>query len=225
MDPQIDGSFLPRLLVWYAVFLFSVTLHEAMHSFVSLRGGDPTAANSGQATLNPLPHIQRSKFGMIVVPLLSFFMNGGQWMIGWASAPFNPYWAARYPKRSFLMSLAGPLSHVPAVIVSFAGLVLLARFGLMGAESGVLWGVEYLLQVVFILNTTLLVFNLIPIPPLDGSEVWYLFVRREEDRLRYRMQTAGYQIVGLVLAWKVFDYIAAPVARFMGYAFHLFVTL
>ena len=69
--------------IWYLVFLFSTTCHEAAHALVAKLGGDTTAAEGGQVTLNPIPHIRRSPFGMVVVPILSFLVGG--WMIGWAS--------------------------------------------------------------------------------------------------------------------------------------------
>ena len=86
-------------LVWYAVFVISTTFHEAAHGFVALKLGDPTAHNAGLATLDPVPHLQRSPIGMIVVPIVTFLMGG--WMVGWASTPYDPYWrtptAARPP--------------------------------------------------------------------------------------------------------------------------------
>ena len=95
-------------LAWFVAFIFSTSLHEAAHAWVGLRLGDPTAARGGQVSLNPLPHIRREPMGMIVVPLLSIIANHGSWMIGWASAPYDPIWAQQFPKRSALMSLAGP---------------------------------------------------------------------------------------------------------------------
>src|SRR5688572_25160812 len=109
---------------WFVVFLFSTTLHEASHAFAAQRLGDVTAYGGGQVTLNPLPHIRREPLGMVVVPLLSFFLSG--WMFGWASAPYDPIWAQRSPKRAALMALAGPLSNLLLVLI--AGTVL--RVGL-----------------------------------------------------------------------------------------------
>src|SRR3974390_119056 len=85
-------------LIWYIVFLFSTVFHEAAHSWVALKMGDPTAYEGGQVTLNPAPHIKRSPFGLIFVPLFTFFSSG--WMMGWASAPYNPHWALQYPRRA-----------------------------------------------------------------------------------------------------------------------------
>ena len=112
MNPQLlaDG------LVRFIIFLFSTTCHEAAHAFAAKLGGDPTASNSGQASLNPLPHIRREPFGMIIVPLLCFATHSP--MIGWASAPYDPYWARNYPRRAALMSLAGPAANFALVLIA-----------------------------------------------------------------------------------------------------------
>ncbi|MEN8128517.1 MAG: hypothetical protein ABFR90_12055, partial [Planctomycetota bacterium] len=84
-------------IIWYIVFLASMVLHEFSHAYVGDLFGDHTATHHGLATLNPVPHIQRTPIGMVVVPLLSFIHMG--WMIGWASVPYDPFWAQQYPKQ------------------------------------------------------------------------------------------------------------------------------
>ena len=79
----------------YVVFLFSTTCHEAAHAIVATRGGDTTALEAGQVSLSPLPHIRREPFGMVIMPLIGIATGTG--LIGWASAPYNPQWAAQYP--------------------------------------------------------------------------------------------------------------------------------
>lgn len=226
---MISNAMLTSLVVWYAVFLFSTTFHEAMHAWVSHRGGDNTAYRGGQVSLNPVPHIRRSPFGMIVIPLVTFFLAGGSWMIGWASAPFNPYWAARYPKRSCLMSLAGPISHVPLVVISFVAMYIGLNNGFFGplqphigmypvaAGSGgnLSWAFATIVNVSFRLNLVLFIFNLLPLPPLDGSEIWYLFVKSESGRLRLRHQANSYSFAGIMLAWWVFPRVFSPVFSFL----------
>jgi len=103
-------------LTWFVVFIFSTTLHEAGHAFAAYKLGDPTAYEGGQVSLNPIPHIRREPVGMVLVPLISFALNG--WMMGWASAPYNPDWAHRYPKRAALMAAAGPAANLLLVLVS-----------------------------------------------------------------------------------------------------------
>src|ERR1700758_1261504 len=103
-----DFSLSPQMLVMgfisYVVFLFSTTCHEASHALVAKLGGDSTAALGGQITLNPIPHIRRSFFGMVVFPIASFLLSGG--MIGWASAPYDPLWERRHPRRAARIALA-----------------------------------------------------------------------------------------------------------------------
>src|SRR6185369_342258 len=79
--------------------------------FVAWRGGDPTAYEAGQVSLSPWPHIRREPWGTVLVPLLTFFTyagTGSAWMMGWASAPFDPLWEHRHPRRAAAMALAGP---------------------------------------------------------------------------------------------------------------------
>ena len=92
--PDLD---IANMAVWYLVFVFSTTCHEAAHAWLAYRGGDLTAYSLGHVSLDPTPHIRRSPFGMVVVPVLSFILGG--WMIGWASVPVNSSWAASHPRK------------------------------------------------------------------------------------------------------------------------------
>src|SRR5580700_10994117 len=105
----------------YIVFLFSTTCHEASHALVAKLGGDSTAALGGQVSLNPIPHIRRSPFGMVVFPILSFFLFSGG-MIGWASAPYDPLWERRHPRRSAWMALAGPAANFSLMLLAALGI-------------------------------------------------------------------------------------------------------
>jgi Zn-dependent protease len=186
---------------WFVVFLFSTTLHEAAHAFAAYRLGDPTAYEGGQVSLNPIPHIRREPVGMILVPLITFVAQG--WMMGWASAPYDPAWAHRYPRRAAVMAAAGPLSNLLLAVMS--GLLL--RFGI--AER--LAGASMPLRILFSLNLVLFVFNLLPMPPLDGSAILPGLMsddtaRRFHDLLRQPM----FSMIGLLAAWRVFPLISSP---------------
>ena len=95
-----------HLVVWYLVFLFSVTFHEYAHARVAALFGDRTAHAGGYVTLDPTPHLKRSPVGLIIIPILTYLQVG--WMMGWASAPYDPEWARSHPKREMLMAAAGP---------------------------------------------------------------------------------------------------------------------
>ncbi len=207
----------PDLFVWYVAFLFSFTAHEAAHAFAAMRGGDPTAYLGGQVTLNPLPHIKRSPFGTVVVPLISFVLWG--WMIGWASAPYDPQWAARYPRRAAWMAAAGPAANLAIFTFAYflikiglsAGLLVTPDFeglrftGIVAAASSEWLGVAKLLSVLLALNLILFIFNLFPFPPLDGSSVITLFMsEKHAHKFTAFISQPMYSFLGIVIAWRLF---------------------
>src|SRR5437867_12189386 len=114
--------------IWYVVFLFTLTLHEASHALVAWLGGDDTAYRGGQVSLNPWPHIQREPIGTVVFPLLTFFFSG--WMMGWASTPFDAQWGRRHPGRQATMSCAGPAANLLLATLAFLAVKTLLRAGL-----------------------------------------------------------------------------------------------
>jgi hypothetical protein len=112
----INEETLALAAVWYVAFLLSLTCHEAAHALAAKIGGDPTAYEAGQVTLNPLPHIRRSPFGTVLVPLVTFYLS--HFMMGWASAPYDPRWQERHPRRAALMAIAGPAANFLLVALS-----------------------------------------------------------------------------------------------------------
>jgi Zn-dependent protease len=210
--PNLDPNFLVLGFIYYVVFLFSTTCHEAAHALVAKLGGDNTAELGGQVSLNPLPHIRRSPFGMVVFPLLSFFLlNGG--MIGFASAPYNPNWARRHPHRAGLMALAGPATNFSLMILGALGLRLGISLHWIHSFRD---PAAQLLFALFSLNLLLGVFNLIPAPPLDGSSAIMLLM--SEDRARGYLDwihTGTYALPGILVGLIVFRYIFPPVEKFV----------
>ncbi|HEY4302083.1 MAG TPA: site-2 protease family protein [Candidatus Didemnitutus sp.] len=170
-----------RGLVAYGVFLLSTVCHEAAHAWSALRLGDDTAARGGQVTLNPWPHIRREPFGMVVVPLAAFLLNGS--LFGWASAPYNPEWARRFPKRAALMALAGPATNLALALLATLALRVGYEWHVFGEPSAIsFWRLATgataaadaavrILSVFVSLNLFLAVFNLVPLPPLDGGSL------------------------------------------------------
>lgn len=223
MADLVDG------LVFYFVFVYSTTLHEAAHAWAAMRGGDPTAYRGGQVSLDPRPHIRREPIGMVVLPLVSVLISG--WPLGFASAPYDPLWARRHPDRAAWMALAGPGANLLLVLV--AGILI--SVGLLAgvfyppdqigfadvtaATAGVqsMWNaVGYLLGSVFAMNLLLAVFNLLPLPPLDGSGALVLalperLVPRYQETLWSNPQLS---LVGIFIAWQVFDFFFDPAFTF-----------
>ncbi|HKE08810.1 MAG TPA: site-2 protease family protein [Candidatus Acidoferrum sp.] len=190
----------------YVVFLFSTTCHEASHALVAKIGGDSTAALGGQVSLNPIPHIRRSPFGMVVFPLLSFFLSGGG-MIGWASAPYDPLWERRHPRRAGWMALAGPAANFTLMLLSVVALRggrmfhLFQRDAVTGAPS--LLGIT--LGVIFSLNLLLGTFNLLPVPPLDGSTGIMVFMsERSAQSYLDKIRGNNFAMAGILVALVVF---------------------
>lgn len=221
-------------LMLYFVFLYSTVLHEAGHAWAALKLGDETAYRGGQVSLDPIPHIQREPMGMVIVPIISLFLNlqnGVAWLFGWASAPYDPEWALRYPRRSALMAMAGPASNLLLVVGSgflihlgyhlgwFHAVPMSEReFGHVteGVGDGKL--LEFsamLLSITFSLNLLLMAFNLLPLPPFDGSAI-PMFVLSPSAAAAYQnaMRSPGFQLIGFVIAWNGFGYLFSPLHRF-----------
>jgi Zn-dependent protease len=168
---------------------------------------------------------------MLVLPLLTAFTQG--WAIGWASAPYDPHWAERYPKRAALMAAAGPLGNLLIAIAAFAAMRTGLGIGSFAAPDQVSFEsiVEYaggksgflptLLSVLLVQNVFLGLFNLIPLPPLDGAAVLGLFLPERQAAAVRRLGANGMMsMVGLMVAWRVFPYITGPLFSLLLYIVH-----
>ena len=180
------AEMLPGLLIWYLVFLFSTTFHEFSHAFLAYKGGDLTAYETGHVTLDPTPHIRRSPIGMVLVPIISYVQLG--WMVGFASVPFNAEWGRLHPRpqgadvpgRSVREPTVGAESRSVRCARCFAAHVFrYASEGsstqyveaIQGGAHSPLGALAMALGVMLKLNVVLFLFNLIPVPPLDGAGV------------------------------------------------------
>jgi Zn-dependent protease len=157
------------------ILLFSVVVHEVMHGYVALKCGDPTAKYMGRLTLNPIPHIDL--FGSILVPLFSILV-AGRVFIAWAKpVPINPLNFRNYKRDSVLVSAVGPISNLFLALCCALFVIALLNLGNFFDSFNselVKFAYEFLLKMFYggiYLNIVLGVFNLIPVPPLDGSHV------------------------------------------------------
>ncbi len=223
---DLSSGMIANLIVWYIVFVFSTTCHEAAHAFVAYKGGDSTAYEGGHVSLDPIPHIKRSPFGMVLVPLISFVQMG--WMIGWASVPYDPEWGQRHPRRQALMSLAGPAANLLLALVALVIMRVLLAQGVFVAPNQVsfthlvvlakdpgshtpLAAAAMALSIMMNLNVLLGLFNLIPIPPLDGAGVVEGAAPHATASIYGQLRSSTFmQIAGLIVAWQLFPYVARP---------------
>lgn len=155
------------LAIWALPLVFAITLHEAAHGWTARAFGDPTAEQQGRLTLNPIKHID--PIGTILVPVLLILLPAG-FVFGWAKpVPVNVSLLGS-PKRDMaLVAVAGPLSN----LIMAAGWALIAKLGvgLLGGNEWIALPLVYMGQAGIAINLVLLVLNLLPLPPLDGSRV------------------------------------------------------
>lgn len=168
------------------ILIFSVVIHEVSHGYAAQALGDPTARLQGRLTLNPLKHLD--PVGSIFIPLLTWF--GGGFIFGWAKpVPYNPYnlkagrWSEAY------VAAAGPASNLALALV----FGLLLRFGTTG---GWLSGPMIELSAfVVLINIVLMLFNLVPIPPLDGSKILFALLPYRYQNVRMWLERYGFILV------------------------------
>lgn len=181
------------------VLLFSVIIHEVSHGYAALLLGDRTAEYEGRLTLNPIPHIDM--VGTIILPALSIMIGG--LLFGWAKpVPYNPYNLKNPRRDEALIALAGPLSNF--FIALIFGLFI--RFYVL--PQGLLAeGIGTICLVIVSVNLTLMIFNLIPMPPLDGSKIITAILPNAWMKVRTAVERFGFLgvIIFLVFLWQFFE--------------------
>ncbi len=182
----MPGLSLPYLLeaaLMAVVLLFSVIVHEVAHGYVALLNGDPTAKILGRITLNPVPHID--PVGTILLPLILLLSHAGI-LFGWARpVPVNPLNYRNYRWGEFAVSAAGPVSNL--VLAAVFSLLLRLGLGNVGLVKLASFGVS--------INIFLALFNLIPIPPLDGSHILAILLPRDLARLYAYLEPVGFVLI------------------------------
>jgi len=211
-----------EMILFLPVLLFSVVLHEYAHGWMAYREGDDTAYMLGRLTLNPIPHIDL--FGSIILPLILVLTRAGI-ILGWAKpVPVNPRKYRNYRRSDILVSLAGIAVNlilavastllmvvfihlqrlIPALAPSFSILTAMAQFGVL-------------------INLVLAFFNLIPIPPLDGSHVLYHLLPPRLGMAYRQLSRYGMMVllVFLLVAGPLFDKLLAPAVVLYNFALNV----
>jgi Zn-dependent protease len=198
--------------------IIGVIVHEYMHGYVAYRLGDTTAKRAGRLTLDPLAHID--PFGTLILPGMLFLlsiMGYGTFIIGYAKpVPINPF-LFRKPRGIIWVSLAGPLSNlvISMVFIGIAG--ILNNLG----RTATLDRVVKTLIVIGYINILLFVFNLIPIPPLDGSRIVGYFLRGKAKRVYTSLEPFGFMIVLILIMFFGFM-LSGVVGELANLLFRLF---
>jgi Zn-dependent protease len=193
-----------RIVIQFAAVLFAISVHESAHAWSADKCGDPTARRMGRVTLNPLAHIDL--FGTIIFPILLAVM--GAPVFGWAKPVMvNPYNFRNRRRDGMLVAAAGPVSNL---LVSLTVIIVLLAFfqPLMATNNPTLLLLLKIATYLLMINIFLAVFNLIPIPPLDGSGILEGLLHGEALAWYEKIKPYGFFILIFIIYTRVFDKIA-----------------
>jgi len=169
-----------------AILIMSVVIHEVSHGYMANYLGDPTAKLEGRLTLNPIKHLDL--FGSIILPVILYITHAG-FILGWAKpVPYNPYNLRPGRWSEALVAIAGPASNLILAII----FGMLLRFGV---ANGFSLGFLQITSLIVFMNLLLMVFNLVPIPPLDGSKVLFAIFPESTFKLRGFFERYGFILV------------------------------
>lgn len=205
------------LLILLPVLIFSIVVHEVAHGWVAKQQGDPTAAMLGRITLNPIPHID--PIGSILVPILLSLAPGGI-IFGWAKpVPVNPRNFRNFKRGDILVSLAGVTANLILAIL-FTVLMAFSEWLIrLAPDLATTWLIlRGMAEYGIVINFVLMLFNLIPIPPLDGSHV-FAYLLPPKLAYRYRQIGMGGIMIVMLMLWITgFSFLMGPLRWLLGLA-------
>jgi Zn-dependent protease len=208
------------------ILLFSVVIHEVAHGWMALRLGDTTARDLGRLTLNPIPHID--PVGSILIPLLSLAV-AGRVFIAWAKpVPINPANFSHYRRDDILVSVVGPLSNIFIALCCTVIFIVIQKLapGVDQTSPFVSEAITFFRKMFYggiVLNIVLAVFNLIPVPPLDGSHVVASLLPAELSARYRRLGFFGIFIVLLLVRWQPFASLFSYVIGTLMFPFDMLI--
>ena len=186
------------LLLQVAALIIALVLHELSHAVVALNCGDTTAKDAGRITLNPLAHLD--PFGSVILPLLCMVMGGGA--VAFAKpVPYNPFNLKHRKRDEVLVALAGPASNLLQALVAATLLGICVAFGTAFGWQDTTAGQAfiYFMGSYLVINISLMLFNLIPLPPLDGSAIIFPLLNKKAQAIYYTVQSSALPILLIVI--------------------------
>jgi Zn-dependent protease len=220
----MEANTVRQLIISVPALVLAIIIHEVSHGYVANRLGDPTAKLLGRLTLNPIKHVD--PVGTILMPVILYYMSGGQFVFGYAKpVPINPH-NFKDPRRDMAISAAaGPITNILIAIISQ---IILAHFIIPasaylphGISLSVLKPMAMMFHTSVYINIFLAVINLIPIPPLDGGRVLVGFLPYKQAMSYSRIEPYGFIIVIILFVTKIADVIIYPAAAVL----YMLITL
>ncbi|PYS65170.1 MAG: site-2 protease family protein [Acidobacteria bacterium] len=227
---MITSGLIAQLVIYMVVLLFAISAHEAAHAWMSNRFGDDTARLLGRITLNPVAHTD--PIGTLLIPIASFIfgsMGGGMAripLIGWGKpTPVNPLRWRRKDLANVMVSIAGILANLTIAIVALVLFKIAFQYSHLFDEGAALSSVSepvgLFLFTCLRVNVSLAVFNLVPIPPLDGSKVLWTLLPDSMKPALEALERFGFIILLLMVSSGVLNTLFAPVMRLVLYLLEL----
>jgi Zn-dependent protease len=218
------AEFFSNLIIYMVVWLFAVSAHEAAHAWTSMKFGDDTALRLGRVTLNPIPHID--PIGTLILPILGFVMGyiqgaAGVPLIMWGKpTPVNPLNWRNKDTANICVSLAGIAVNLLIATVVAVTLKLLVVNQIITAEnlrSGLTTPIAAFLYATVILNVGLAVFNLLPLPPLDGSKALQTILPDSYEPVFNLLETYGFLIILILAQMGIIAFLVTPIRDLILY--------
>jgi Zn-dependent protease len=225
----VGAELIPQLLIYMVVLLFAISAHEAAHAWMSNKFGDDTARLLGRITLNPIAHTD--PIGTLLIPIAGFIFSqmGGAAaaipLIGWGKpTPVNPLRWRNKNVANVMVSIAGILANLTIAIVALVAIKVL-QYSRLFEPGAALAGIEepvsiFLLRALF-LNVGLAFFNLLPVPPLDGSKVLYTILPDSMKPALEALERFGFILLLLIMQTGFLSIIFAPVGNFVWFLLRL----
>lgn len=198
-------------------FIPAIVCHEVMHGYAAYKLGDPTAKRQGRLSLNPLKHLD--PFGTVLLPALMILMGGP--VFGYAKpVPYNPSYFKDARKGDVIVGLAGPAANLALALLGalITWIVSLFFAGSMGNEVGIY--LLIFLRMFVLINLYLMFFNLLPIPPLDGSSIFALLIPQKHLPKYYKIQQYALPILLILIFVLPYLFSVSPISAYFNFTAH-----